>query len=151
MLFRSPKPKAKKATPSMTELAVSDDDSSDEENGSNLPFAIRDQKLIARAFAGADVVGEFEDEKRAQIEDEDEKVVDNTLPGWGSWTGDGLSKKARAKNKGRFLTKTDGIKAADRKDAKLDKVIINEKRVKKVSSQSHSLPTNIERANTNDL
>ena len=133
---KTPKPKTKKDTGSMTELAVSDDNSSDEESGSNLPFAIRDQKLIARAFAGADVVGEFEQEKRAQIEDEDEKVVDNTLPGWGSWTGDGLSKKARAKNKGRFLTKTEGIKAADRKDAKLDKVIINEKRVKKVSSYS---------------
>ncbi len=125
------KPKAKKSG-TATELHISDDDSSDEENGSNVPFAIRDQKLIARAFAGADVVGEFEDEKRQQIDDEDEKVVDNTLPGWGSWTGDGLSKKARARNKGRFLTKTEGINAADRKDAKLEKVIINEKRVKKV-------------------
>lgn len=132
---KTPKPKAKKSSTS-TELHVSDDDSSDEENGSNLPFAIRDQKLIARAFAGADVVGEFEAEKRQQIDDEDEKVVDNTLPGWGSWTGDGLSKKARARNKGRFLTKTEGIKAGERKDAKLDKVIINEKRVKKVCLES---------------
>lgn len=125
------KPKAKKSG-GMTELKVSEDDDSDDEAGSSLPFAVRDQKLIARAFAGADVVGEFEAEKRAVAEDEDEKVVDNTLPGWGSWAGDGLSKKARARNKGRFLTKTDGIMAANRKDAKLDKVIINEKKVKKV-------------------
>lgn len=136
---KAAKPKAKKSGIA-AELHVSDDDSSDEENGSNLPFAIRDQKLIARAFAGADVVGEFEAEKRQQIDDEDEKVVDNTLPGWGSWTGDGLSKKARARNKGRFLTKTEGIKAGDRKDAKLDKVIINEKRVKKVCSRPISTP-----------
>jgi U3 small nucleolar RNA-associated protein 14 len=46
--------------------------------------------------------------------------------------GEGVSKKENAKNKGRFLTKVDGIKADKRKDAKLDKVIINEKRVKKV-------------------
>lgn len=129
---KAAKPKAKKSGVS-TELHVSDDDSSDEENGSNLPFAIRDQKLIARAFAGADVVGEFEAEKRQQMDDEDEKVVDNTLPGWGSWTGDGLSKKARARNKGRFLTKTEGIKKGERKDKMLERVIVNEKRVKKVS------------------
>ncbi|MBC9701769.1 MAG: hypothetical protein H9W83_04265, partial [Leuconostoc sp.] len=137
--FKQTKTKSKKTKKNgtSTELHVSsDDDSDDEENGSNLPFAIRDQKLIARAFAGADVVGEFESEKRQTMEDEDEKVVDNTLPGWGSWAGEGLSKKARARNKGRFLTKTDGIKVADRKDAKLDKVIINEKRVKKVCFHS---------------
>lgn len=136
---QAPKKKAAKTT--TTELHVSSDDNSEDEGGSHLPFAIRDQALIARAFAGADVVGEFEAEKRQTIDDEDEKVVDNTLPGWGSWTGDGLSKKAKARNKGRFLTKTEGIKAANRKDAKLDKVIINEKRVKKnVKYLANTLP-----------
>jgi U3 small nucleolar RNA-associated protein 14 len=125
--------KAKKQSNGDIELHVSDDDDSDDSDvGSKLPFAIRDQKLIARAFAGADVVGDFEAEKRQTIQDEDEQVVDNTLPGWGAWVGDGLSKRAQKKNTGRFLTKTEGIKAANRKDAKLDKVIINEKKVKKV-------------------
>lgn len=120
--------KAKTAT-----LDVSSEDDSDDGNAVRLPFAIRDQELVKRAFAGADVVGEFEAEKKQTIEDEEEKVIDNTLPGWGSWTGDGLSKKEKARNKGRFLTKSEGIKEKDRKDAKLDRVIINEKRVKKVS------------------
>lgn len=124
--------KKKSTAAATTYLDVSSDDNSDDEAGPKLPFAIRDQALIARAFAGADVVGEFEAEKRQVVEDEDEKVVDNTLPGWGSWTGDGLGKKSKARNKGRHMVKTEGIKEKDRKDVKLDKVIINEKRVKKV-------------------
>ncbi|CZS95661.1 related to large nucleolar U3 ribonucleoprotein [Rhynchosporium agropyri] len=109
------------------------DSENEDDSGPYLPFALRDQDLIKRAFAGADVVGEFEAEKNQIIEDEDEKVVDNTLPGWGSWVGDGVSKKENKKNSGRFLTKVDGIKADKRKDAKLEKVIINEKRNKKNS------------------
>ncbi|OBT53718.1 hypothetical protein VE04_05273 [Pseudogymnoascus sp. 24MN13] len=133
--------KKKSTAAGMTTLHVSSDDDSDEEAGPKLPFAIRDQALIARAFAGADVVGEFEAEKRQVVEDEDEKVVDNTLPGWGSWTGDGLGKKSKARNKGRNMVKTEGIKEKDRKDVKLDKVIINEKRVKKnVKYLASSLP-----------
>jgi len=122
--------KPKKVTKAST-LNVPSDDSADEDT-IQLPFAIRDQELIKRAFAGADVVGEFEAEKKQTIEDEDEKIVDNTLPGWGSWTGNGVSKREKARNKGRFLTKSEGIKEQNRKDAKLDRVIINEKRVKKV-------------------
>jgi hypothetical protein len=96
-------------------------------------MAIRDQEMVARAFAGEDVVGDFEDEKTAIAEEEDDKVIDNTLPGWGSWVGDGVSAKEKKRHQGRFLTKVDGIKKKDRKDAKLDKVIINEKRIKKVN------------------
>ncbi|KAH8668108.1 Utp14 protein-domain-containing protein [Tricladium varicosporioides] len=108
-----------------------DSDESNDESTIKLPFAIRDQELIKRAFAGADVVGEFEAEKRQIIEDEDEKVIDETLPGWGSWTGEGVSKREKAKGKGKVLTKVAGVKEKDRKDSKLDRVIINEKRVKK--------------------
>jgi U3 small nucleolar RNA-associated protein 14 len=111
----------------------SDDENDDGDGTLRLPYAIRGQELIKRAFAGADVVGEFEAEKRQTIIDEDEKIIDNTLPGWGSWVGDGVSKKDKRQNKGRFLSKSEGIKEQDRKDAKLDRVIINEKRVKKVS------------------
>lgn len=126
-------PKAKKSKSKTVQiLGASDEDSDDDDGAINLPFAIRDQELIKRAFAGADVVGDFEAEKKQTIEDEDEKVIDNTIPGWGSWVGDGVSKREKAKNKGRFLTKSEGIKEQNRKDAKLDRVIINEKRVKKV-------------------
>lgn len=124
---KSQKPKSKTA-----QILEASDDDSEDDGAIHLPFAIKDQELIKRAFAGADVVGDFEAEKKQTIEDEDEKVIDNTIPGWGSWVGDGVSKREKAKNKGRFLTKSEGIKEQNRKDAKLDRVIINEKRVKKV-------------------
>ncbi|KAK7736577.1 hypothetical protein SLS53_007009 [Cytospora paraplurivora] len=106
-----------------------DDDSSDDEI--HLPLAIRDQDLISRAFAGEDVVGEFEAEKDAIMSEEDEKIVDNTMPGWGAWAGEGISKRAQKRNKGKVMTKKEGIKRKDRKDAKLERVIVNEKRVRK--------------------
>jgi U3 small nucleolar RNA-associated protein 14 len=63
--------------------------------------------------------------------DEDEKIVDETLPGWGSWVGEGISRREKRKNKGKVLRKQEGIKPKDRKDFKLKNVIINQKRVKK--------------------
>lgn len=135
------RPKANKANKkSNTQVLGSDEDDEESNDELHLPFAIRDQELIKRAFAGADVVGEFEAEKKQMAEDEDEKIIDTTIPGWGAWVGDGVSKREKAKNKGRHLTKVDGIKAANRKDAKLEKVIINEKRVKKVQTLIFVLP-----------
>ncbi|OCL10452.1 Utp14-domain-containing protein [Glonium stellatum] len=112
------------------------DEGQDEEGDDNddvnlLPFVLRNQELTARGFAGDDVEADFEREKKATIADEDEKVVDNTLPGWGNWVGDGVSKREKRRGQGKVLTKTEGIRAEQRKDAKLDRVIINEKRVKK--------------------
>ena len=127
-----PKKTAKKQT---ITLDAGSEEESDDGNAVPLPSAIQHQELIKRAFAGADVVGDFETEKKQAIEDEEEKTIDNTLPGWGSWTGDGLSKKEKARNKGKVLTKLEGIKEKNRKDAKLERVIINEKRIKKVSSR----------------
>ncbi|KAA8572767.1 hypothetical protein MFRU_003g01090 [Monilinia fructicola] len=124
-------PKSKKPKSKTAQILEASDEDSEDDSAIHLPFAIKDQELIKRAFAGADVVGDFEAEKKQTIEDEDEKVIDNTIPGWGSWVGDGVSKREKAKNKGRFLTKSEGIKEQNRKDAKLDRVIINEKRVKK--------------------
>lgn len=136
------RPKAKSTLKvGTTILEVGSDDESGADNDAGLPFAIRDQELIKRAFAGADVVGEFEAEKREAIEEDEDKVIDNTLPGWGSWVGDGISKKDKKRNKGRFLTKIEGIKAQNRKDAKLERVIINEKRVKKVRKLISGPPT----------
>ncbi|RDA93894.1 hypothetical protein CP533_4497 [Ophiocordyceps camponoti-saundersi (nom. inval.)] len=110
-----------------------DDDDDDDENKSveHLPLAIRDQDLLARAFAGEDVVADFEREKAAVADEDDDKVVDCTLPGWGSWVGEGVSNREKSRHSGRFLTKIKGVSKSDRKDAKLERVMINEKRVKK--------------------
>ena len=142
MLASNPKPRPestpKSKSRTATELishptADADSDHEADANADNhLPLAIRDQELIARAFAGEDVVGEFEREKAELAEEEDDKVIDNTLPGWGSWVGEGVSEKEKKRHQGRYLTKVEGIKKKDRKDAKLDRVIVNEKRIKKV-------------------
>lgn len=113
-----------------------DDDSSDDEI--HHPLAVHDIDLISRAFAGEDVVGEFEAEKDAIMSEDDEKVVDNTMPGWGAWAGEGISKRAQKRNKGKVMTKKEGIKKKDRKDAKLERVIVNEKRIRKVSFELSS-------------
>ncbi|KAF2689956.1 Utp14-domain-containing protein, partial [Lentithecium fluviatile CBS 122367] len=111
----------------------------DEENDDNdlrpgdidLNVVLRNQELTATAFAGDDVDKEFEDEKKATIAEEDEQIEKNVLPGWGSWAGEGLSKKAQRHNKGQVTYKRkEGIAPNKRKDAKLSKVIVNEKRVK---------------------
>jgi U3 small nucleolar RNA-associated protein 14 len=131
MIATQSKPRKSAKKSSTLEMNPNSDESGDE-NTVDLPFVIKDQELIKRAFAGADVVGDFEAEKKQTIEDEDEKFIDNRLPGWGSWVGEGITKKEKARNKERFLTKQEGIKEKDRKDAKLARVIINEKRIKKV-------------------
>ncbi|OIW25007.1 Utp14-domain-containing protein [Coniochaeta ligniaria NRRL 30616] len=113
------------------DVVLADGASSDEEDALHLPMAIRDTELIKRAFAGEDVVGEFQQEKREVADEDDEKEVDNTLPGWGSWVGDGVSKKQKQKHAGRFITKVEGVKKKDRKDWKLERVIVNERRVRK--------------------
>ncbi|KAJ4525169.1 hypothetical protein HRR83_000840 [Exophiala dermatitidis] len=93
------------------------------------------KSALARAiFAGPDEVEQdFAREKKETVKEEGDQVVDNSLPGWGSWTGEGVSKKAQKRAKGRFLTTIKGVSEEKRKDANLERVIINEKRVKKNS------------------
>nr|XP_036586973.1 uncharacterized protein CTRU02_02744 [Colletotrichum truncatum]KAF6797703.1 hypothetical protein CTRU02_02744 [Colletotrichum truncatum] len=127
----APKSKSRSKTSGKGGAAADSDADSDEGEDIHLPLAIRDIAQMDKAFAGDDVVVDFEREK-AEIEaDDDDKIVDNTLPGWGGWVGDGVSQREKKRQQGRFLTKVEGIKKADRKDAKLEKVIISEKRVKK--------------------
>lgn len=124
--------KSKSRKPSSTAPAGHAEGESDSEVDQHLPLAIRDQQLLDKAFAGDDVVAEFELEKEEVAEADDDKIIDNTLPGWGSWVGEGVSNREKKRHQGRFITKVEGIKKKDRKDAKLNKVIINEKRIKKV-------------------
>jgi U3 small nucleolar RNA-associated protein 14 len=92
----------------------------------------RNEEMVKMMFAGDDVFEDFDKEKRETIKDEDNQVIDNTLPGWGNWTGAGISKREQKRGKGRFVTTIKGVQEDKRKDAKLDKVIVSEKRVKKV-------------------
>ncbi|WPH00363.1 Hypothetical protein R9X50_00319000 [Acrodontium crateriforme] len=96
------------------------------------------QSYHQRAFAGDDVHASFAAEKAAAQAEEDEQEISNHLPGWGSWTGNGLSKSirkanARARHNPLFKTKLAGIKPEDRQDAKKgrENVIISEKKDRK--------------------
>lgn len=109
-----------------------------EDNRVNPMLSEKDKQSLfhQRAFAGDDVAVDFEAEKSAQVADEDDKVSSTFLPGWGSWTGTGLSKAARKQNARAAhnpLHKkvTEGVKAANRKDAKLNNVIISEAQQRK--------------------
>ncbi|KAH0608031.1 uncharacterized protein H6S33_002083 [Morchella sextelata] len=122
-----------------------DDEEVDDKDISLIPAkggkAARSQRaLVKRAFAGDDVVMDFTNEKNAVVEEEGDQVVDESLPGWGSWTGEGLKPK-NPDQPNRFLKTVKGIAKDKRKDAKLAKVIINEKRVKKnVKYHASALP-----------
>ncbi|KAJ5788599.1 hypothetical protein N7457_003589 [Penicillium paradoxum] len=104
-----------------------DNDSDDEDN---VPVLLKNHDLVKRAFAGDEVVQDFEQDKMDTIEDEGDKVIDNTLAGWGSWAGEGVSKRQQKRQK-RDITTVAGVKPQQRKDAKLDRVIINQKRIQK--------------------
>ena len=112
-----------------------EDENGDEADEAPEPFILRDSNpnhaIVSAAFGGDDVDESFSAEKAELMASEGDKVIDNTLPGWGSWVGDGVSKRARARHKGRFLTVEKGIKPEDRKDSKLDRVIISQAKVKK--------------------
>ncbi|KAJ6190769.1 hypothetical protein N7519_000790 [Penicillium mononematosum] len=119
--------KQKNAKETLAKQQFEENDSDDEEK---VPVLLKNHDLVKRAFAGDEVVQEFEQDKMDTVEDEGDQVVDNTLPGWGSWAGEGVSKRQQKKQK-KDLTVVAGVKAHQRKDAKLDRVIINQKRVQK--------------------
>jgi U3 small nucleolar RNA-associated protein 14 len=86
-------------------------------------------ELVNRAFAADGFEEDFAMEKEAAIAEDALKEEDLTLPGWGSWTGQGVK---RRKTELKLIKKIPGIDASKRKDAKLKHVIISEKRVKNV-------------------
>lgn len=125
-----PKRQKSKAAKSDDEYESDGDDEDD-----NRMFKQTD--LIKQAFAGDDVlVEEFEQEKREVEEDEGDKEINLTVPGWGSWAGadegadDGWGVP---KSKKRKVVKTiQGVVSKDqRKDKGKANVIINEKVNKK--------------------
>lgn len=104
-----------------------DDDENNDKGNKQLRFKQTD--LVKRAFANDDVVREFELEKQQEIAEDGDKEVDVTLPGWGSWGGTDIAPKKR------FIKKVKGVvNEKNRKDFKLDKVIISEKVNKKTAA-----------------
>ncbi|RMZ74506.1 small nucleolar ribonucleo complex subunit Utp14 [Pyrenophora seminiperda CCB06] len=107
------------------------DDAALENEGIDLDLVVRNQALTAKGFAGDNVEADFSAEKSATIAEEESSETVSYLPGWGSWTGEGMSKAEAKRNLGaKSVVHKPGISAEKRKDRKLDKVIINEKRVK---------------------
>ena len=127
-----------KPTPSPPSLDFSIDSSDQSDVDDDLPEIplnppISQKDALTRAFAGDEVQVAFEAEKKALTEAEGAQIEDTTLPGWGRWAGPALSKKDKAfNNRRRFTTTIPGVVNAEkRKDRKLKKVIINERRQKK--------------------
>ena len=113
-----------------------DDDDAKDHPASNGVSDLSQRDLLSRAFAGDDVVGEFEADKNAEVTDELPKVdVPKQMPGWGGWA-DVQAKRGppkwqlEAERKAR-ATQQKALKA--RRDANLKHVVISERYDKKVA------------------
>ncbi|KIY51181.1 Utp14-domain-containing protein [Fistulina hepatica ATCC 64428] len=92
--------------------------------------AFQQRDLVAMAFAGDNVVREFEEAKRQAVEEDAPQEIDTTLPGWGSWGGTGTTKP---KKKPHLIKKIAGVDPTQRADYGKKHVIISEKRDKKAA------------------
>lgn len=120
--------------PFASDAEVHDSDDFDENSHENRNargnkrVVLKQTDLVKRAFADDDVVADFEEEKRLIAEEDGDKEVDVTLPGWGSWGGTDIAPKKK------YVKKVKGIvNQKNRKDFSLDKVIINERYNKKAA------------------
>lgn len=97
------------------------------------------KEVIKEAFAGDDVVEEFENEKKRTVDEEDDQWVEDGQPGFNNWLGGTVTQRKKQKKK---TKKVQGVKARDeRRDKKLDSVIINEKVNKRsLKYQSSAVP-----------
>ncbi|PPQ66047.1 hypothetical protein CVT24_000229 [Panaeolus cyanescens] len=102
------------------------------------PLAFQQRDLVALAFAGDNVVQNFEDAKRREIAEDAPREVDTTIPGWGSWGGAGVRKSAPKPER---IKKIAGVDPKTRADYNKKNIIISEKRDKKASKyQVKDLP-----------
>jgi len=92
--------------------------------------AFEQRDLVARAFAGDNVVEQFEEVKRREIAADAPREVDTTIPGWGSWGGTGIQRTAP---KPQRIKKIAGIDPTTRADYNKKHIIISEKRDKKAA------------------
>ncbi|KDR81341.1 hypothetical protein GALMADRAFT_239160 [Galerina marginata CBS 339.88] len=90
--------------------------------------AFKQRDLVALAFAGDNVVESFKVAKKQEIVSDAPREVDTTIPGWGSWGGNGTRK---APPKAQQIKKISGINPATRADYNKKNIIISEKYDKK--------------------
>ena len=113
------------------------DDDNVAEHGDDTLDEDTNEALLARAFAGDDVVANFETEKTAEVEGELPKFeTQKRMPGWGGWAEE-QAKRPIPKWQIESERKAEAEKAKAlklRKDAKLQKVIISEKYDKKAAA-----------------
>jgi U3 small nucleolar RNA-associated protein 14 len=92
-------------------------------------LALKQADLVNQVLGEDNFEEEFAAEKAEAIAEDAPKEEDLTLPGWGSWTGQGVKRRATEK---KLIKKIPGIEESRRKDAKLKNVIINERCAKAV-------------------
>ena len=117
-----------------------DDDDDEAAGAANLPASngeeLSQRDLLSRAFAGDDVVGEFETDKNAEVTGELPKIdVPKQMPGWGGWAEDQAKRgppkwQLEAERKAK-REQQKALKA--RRDADLKHVVISERYDKKVA------------------
>ena len=128
---RAPAPDSQAA--STDGWAVVKYDTNEQEDEESTDPILKNEALARRLFAADDAIqATFSAEKATLIASEDEKETSNHLPGWGSWTGQGLSRSEKRLNNHRkhhplHKTKIAGVRKENRKDAKLEDVIISER------------------------
>ena len=121
----------------MTAAATTDEEAA---GAANLPASngeeLSQRDLLSRAFAGDDVVGEFETDKNAEVTGELPKIdVPKQMPGWGGWAEDQAKRgppkwQLEAERKAK-REQQKALKA--RRDADLKHVVISERYDKKVA------------------
>ncbi|EIW64453.1 Utp14-domain-containing protein [Trametes versicolor FP-101664 SS1] len=117
---------------------VEEQESALTQKGKGKVKAFEQRDLVALAFAGDNVVQDFADAKRREIQEDAPKEIDTTLPGWGTWGGTGTKK---APPKPHFIKKIAGVDPTTRADYKKTHVVISEKRDKKAAKyQVKDLP-----------
>lgn len=90
--------------------------------------------IIKKAFEADDVFQQFAEAKAAEVEADAPKMIDVTLPGWGSWGGVGLEVA-----KGKVFQHEPGVvNPEERRDAKLSHVIIHERHSRRADKLSVS-------------
>lgn len=68
-------------------------------SGDEVDAEEQQRMTIAQAFADDDVIEEFQQEKADVVEKDKPQDIDLTLPGWGSWGGEGIKVSKRKRKR----------------------------------------------------
>ena len=75
-------------------MLLVNDESDEDDDDNNI-----DKMALNQAFADDDVVQAFSEEKEQNVNAENPKDINLTLPGWGSWCGNGLKVSTRKRER----------------------------------------------------